>query len=255
MEKLTSSLAQVPLCRTNYVFSNEDKNKQTVSQLKGLCQYGPLDYSYANDIIHRPSVRLAVLAPKEDMRKVLSHLNSLNNTSSSKGKDTFLVNYEGFERIYHRSLSVPTEQETERCIGYNGHITANKTAVDFLNFLKRGIDWFSQRTLEFDILVVYIPGYFSHFRTATSISSDFNLHDAIKLYATDKGVKLQIIEERSVNAYDPCKVMWGLSTSLYAKAAGVLWQPEAIQDNTAYVIKNASVFNYIYCQFLYIKTN
>lgn len=216
-------------------FSNKDKNKQSVSQLKGLCQYGPLDYSYANDPIHRPAVRLAVLAPKEDLRKVLSHLNSLNNTSSSKGKDAFLVNYEGFERIYHRSLLVPSEQDKERCISYNGQKMAKKEAVEFLDFLKRGIDWFSQRVLDFDVLVVYIPGYFSQFRLAKSISSDFNLHDAIKLYATDKGVKLQIIEERSVYAYDPCKVLWGLSTSLYAKAAGVLWQPEAIQDNTAYI--------------------
>lgn len=216
-------------------FSSEDKTKQTVSQLKGLCKYGPLDYSYANDVVHRPAVRLAVLAPKEDMRKVLSHLNSLNNTSSSKGKDAFLVNYEGFERVYRRSLAVPTEQEKERCIGYNGHNMAQKSAIEFLDFLKRGIDWFSQRVLDFDILVVYIPRYFSQFRMAKSISSDFNLHDAVKLYATDKSVKLQIIEERSINAYDPCKVIWGLSTSLYAKAAGVLWQPEEIQDNTAYI--------------------
>ena len=29
--------------------------------------------------------------------------------------------------------------------------------------------------------------------------------------------------------------MWGLSTSLYAKATGVLWHPEAIQNDTAYI--------------------
>ena len=56
-----------------------------------------------------------------------------------------------------------------------------------------------------------------------------------KLYATEKGIKLQLIEEKSVNSYDPCKVMWGLSTSLYAKATGVLWHPEAIQNDTAYI--------------------
>lgn len=216
-------------------FSSEDKTKQTVSQLKDLCKYGPLDYAYANDLIYRPAVKLAVLSPKQDLRKLLSHLNSLNVTSSSKGKDAFLVNYEGFERVYHRSLSVPTEQDKNRCVGYDGQDMSKKTASEFLDFLKRGINWFSQKILDFDILIVYIPRYFAHFRTAKSISSDFNLHDAIKLYATDKGVKIQIIEERSINSYDPCKVMWGLSTSLYAKAAGVLWQPEAIQDNTAYI--------------------
>ena len=29
--------------------------------------------------------------------------------------------------------------------------------------------------------------------------------------------------------------MWGLSTSLYAKATGILWHPEAIQNDTAYI--------------------
>lgn len=79
------------------------------------------------------------------------------------------------------------------------------------------------------------PKDFAPFRTASVISPDFNLHDALKLYATEKGIKLQLIEEKSVNSYDPCKVMWGLSTSLYAKATGVLWHPEAIQNDTAYI--------------------
>jgi len=64
---------------------------------------------------------------------------------------------------------------------------------------------------------------------------EFNLHDALKLYATDKSVKIQFIEERSIDYYDQCKVMWGFSTSLYAKAAGVLWQPVTMNNDTAYV--------------------
>ena len=60
---------------------------------------------------------------------------------------------------------------------------------------------------------------------------DFNLNDAVKLYAMDKGVKVQFIEERSVRASDQCKVLWGLSTSIYAKANDILWQPSEVQDN------------------------
>ena len=107
--------------------------------------------------------------------------------------------------------------------------------AEFLAFMKRGIEAYSQRASDFDILIIYIPKSFASFRTASEISPDFNLHDALKLYATEKGIKLQLIEEKSINSYDPCKVMWGLSTSLYAKATGVLWHPEAIQDDTAYI--------------------
>ena len=57
----------------------------------------------------------------------------------------------------------------------------------------------------------------------------------MEIIATEKGIRLQLIEEKSIDTDDPCKVMWALSTSLYAKANGVMWHPEAIQNDTAYI--------------------
>ncbi len=216
-------------------FSDTNKAKKAVNQLKGLCQYGPIDCSYVRSDAVRPSVKLAVLSPDRDMDKILTHLNRLNTHVQNSGKDSFLPHYEGFERVYRRTLSVPTKQQNDICIGYNTNLALMKTPADFLAFMKRGIDYYSLRASDFDILVIYIPKSFAPFRAAAAISPDFNLHDALKLYATEKGIKLQLIEEKSVNSYDPCKVMWGLSTSLYAKATGVLWHPEAIQNDTAYI--------------------
>ena len=216
-------------------FSDTDKSKQAVNQLKGLCQYGPIDCSYIRDGSARPSVRLAVLSPEQDIDKILAHLNKLNTRVQNNGKDNFLPHYEGFERIYRRALSVPTKAQRDICIGYNANTALKMKPPEFLAFMKRGIDAYSLRSSDFDILVIYIPTSFASFRTPSEVSPDFNLHDALKLYATEKGIKLQLIEEKSINSYDPCKVMWGLSTSLYAKATGVLWHPEAIQNDTAYI--------------------
>lgn len=216
-------------------FSDTDKIKRTVNQLKGLCRYGPIDCSYIPNESIRPSIRLAVLSPAQDMSKILAHLNKLNTTIPNTGNDKFLPNYEGFEKIYRRSLSVPSEQQKDICVGYNGQKASKMSPIEFLWLIKRGINYFSERAFDFEVLIIYIPKYFAPFRTATTISPDFNLHDALKLYATEKGIKIQIIEEKSINAYDPCKVMWGLSTSLYAKANGVLWHPEAIHNDTAYI--------------------
>lgn len=216
-------------------FSDTDKAKKVVNQLKGLCQYGPIDCSYMRSGATRPSVRLAVLSPARDMDKILAHLNRLNSRVQNNGRDNFLPHYEGFERVYRRALSVPPKDQRDICIGYDANAVLRKTPAEFLAFMKRGIDTYSLRAAGFDILVIYIPKDFASFRTASVISPDFNLHDALKLYATEKGIKLQLIEERSINSYDPCKVMWGLSTSLYAKATGVLWHPEAIQNDTAYI--------------------
>ncbi len=216
-------------------FSDTDKSKRVVNQLKGLCQYGPIDCSYMKDGAARPSVRLAVLSPEQDMDKILAHLNRLNTRVQNNGKDNFLPHYEGFEQVYRRAIYVPTQAQRDICIGYNANTALKMKPSDFLAFMKRGIDAYSLRASDFDILIIYIPKTFASFRTAVAISPDFNLHDALKLYATEKGIKLQLIEEKSVNSYDFCKVMWGLSTSLYAKATGVLWHPEAIQNDTAYI--------------------
>ncbi len=229
--ELPAWLYSEPLMR----FSEDDFSKTNINQLKGLVHFGPIDCSYAAGRTARNEVKLAVLATKESMPIILAHLNGLNARAAVTGKDAFLQNYEGFSAIYRRQLIVPLETDKQLCCSYSQNLALNMTAKEFLNFMKRGIDHFSVLTTEFHVLVIYIPKIFHDFREAKSISSDFNLHDAIKLYATDKNVKVQFVEERSIKTYDPCKVKWGLSTSLYAKSSGILWHPQAIHEGTAYV--------------------
>jgi len=216
-------------------FSENTPPKAIVNQLKGLVSYGPIDCSYAPSSVTRSPIKLAILAPNEKTATILSHLNSLNSRQATKGKDQFILNYEGFDSVFRRSLIIPTLSNSDICIGYNEKAALSMSAQDFLAFLKRGVDHFATKTADFNVLIIYVPNSFSQFREAKEISADFNLHDAIKLYATDKGIKIQFIEERSTISYDPCKVLWGLSTSLYAKSSGVLWHPQAINDGTAYV--------------------
>lgn len=216
-------------------FSTQNTNT-AINQLKGLAQYGPIDVSFSAKAINRSQIKLCVLSPDNCVEKILSHLNNLNCKIPSNGKDSFLPNYEGFNEIYRRSILVPTKSQKNLCVTYPYSTAYNYTPRQFVDFLKRGIDKFALNRTDYDILVIYIPKSFSKFRNAISISPDFDLHDALKLYATDKGVTIQFIEERSLDSSDLCKVLWGLSTALYAKASmGVLWQPKEIQQNTAYI--------------------
>lgn len=217
------------------MFSNKDRRLCTINQLKGLVKYGPIDYSYAREDTTRPPIRLAAILPDRAIDMVLNHLNALNTRHQSDGKDAFLQNYEGFTNIYKSALMVPTQNSTN-IVSYEQDKVFSYSAKEFVNFLKNQIDRFALNRTDFDVLIIYIPKTYQKFRTALSISADFDLHDAIKLYATDKGVPVQFIEEKSVKSVKECKVFWGLSTALYAKAhMGVLWQPQAIIDNTAYI--------------------
>lgn len=214
-------------------FSDQEE-KTCVNQLKGLVNYGPIDSSYVKNQSARTSIRLAVLSPKECLCDILQHLNRLNLCSKPK-KDDFLPEYGGFLSVYRKEIIVPDESDSQLCQTYPINHFNNKPVKDYVDFLKRGIDFFSRHVFSFNVLVIYIPKIFARFRESIDISDDFNLHDAIKLYATERGVAVQFIEERSLNTYDPCKVIWGLSTSLYAKSQGVLWHPKEISENTVYI--------------------
>lgn len=216
-------------------FSTQNTNN-SINQLKGLVQYGPIDASFSTKPINRSQIKLCVLSPDNCVDKILGHLNNLSCKIQNNSKDSFLPNYEGFNEIYRRPLLVPTKDQKNLCVTYSYSTVYNYTPSQFVDYLKRGIDKFALTRTDYDILVIYIPKSFTKFRNATSISQDFDLHDALKLYATDKGVTIQFIEERSLDSGEQCKVLWGLSTALYAKASmGVLWQPQEVQENTAYI--------------------
>ena len=214
-------------------FSVTDISKRSTNQLKGITKYAPLDCSYYTQRTHRPPIELAIISPQEQLRKLLNHLAKLNRpVLPYKHNDGFLTQYSGFDAIFKRGLSIPAENDTTKVFLYSQSHTSNINEVGYSNLLKRNIDRLVGQN-NFDIAVIYIPAIFSRFRE--NHLTDFNLHDAIKLYATDRSVKVQFIEERSIDYYDQCKVMWGLSTGLYAKATGVLWQPVIMNKETAFV--------------------
>lgn len=231
LSKLNSFSFQEP----EMTFSAKDNNSKAIHQLKGLIKYGPIDNSFLPNNNQRPPIRLAVLSPAQKIDNILGHLNALNCKHSPSTKDLFLTNFEGFSDIYRKAIIVPDKNNSALCKTYDEAKTISATTAEFLETIKREINYFSTQISDFDVLVIYIPQSFSKFREDKSYNADFNLHDDVKLYATDKSVKVQFVEEKSLNASDKCKVMWALSTSLYAKASGVLWHPLVLEKNTAFV--------------------
>jgi hypothetical protein len=214
------------------LFNINDKNSIGINQLKGILIHGPIDYSYSKSNQLRNSIKLTIISPSNDLINILSHLGKLKSESKLIKDDGFVPAYNGFERIYKRSLDIPQPSDGKRCILYDGNQIAARGQL--VNILKSKIDKLSSEIQDFDILVIYIPQSFEHFRLGSD-EEDFNLHDAIKLYAMDKMIKIQFIEEKSFSQYEPCKVMWALSAGLYAKAGGILWRPDILNSDTAFV--------------------
>jgi hypothetical protein len=214
------------------LFNVNNSIAKGINQLKGISNYGPIDFSYATQDQKRHSIKLSVIAPSNYLSSILSHLSKLNDGNKLQRDDGFTPTYNGFESVYRQSLDIPQQNDNKRCLSYEGNKITTKE--DLVNILKGKIDFLSTESQDFSILIIYIPKIFEKFRIGNS-DDDFNLHDAIKLYAMDKRIRVQFIEEKSLKAYEPCKVMWALSASLYAKQGGVLWRPETLDVETAFV--------------------
>lgn len=216
-------------------FSATDSSCKGINQLKGLVRYSPLDYSYSRIKNIRPAIRISIISPKQTIEQILHHLNKLNLRCATITEDGFTPLYNGFESVYKRGLSVPLASNTLMCSLYDEDAALRLSTENFVQLIKNQVDYFACNKPDFDVLIIYIPTKFSKFRESSVPTNDFNLHDAIKLYSTDKGIRTQFIEEKSVRDQNTCKVMWALSTSIYAKATGVLWQPADMNEGTAFV--------------------
>src|SRR5574344_81270 len=216
------------------LFNINNQTHKSINQLKGLQKYAPIDSSF--DANSKPPVKLAVLSPTQHLDSIIEHLNNLNSRYSPiNTKEMFMPNYEGFYEIYKRVITIPIKSNSQLCRTYDEFSSITLATGDFTKRIKSQIDYFQTQNSNFDILIIYIPKSFEKFREDKDYDPDFNLHDEIKLYATKKGVRIQFIEEKSIMASDKCKVMWALSTSLYAKASGVLWHPVVLDEQTAFV--------------------
>lgn len=215
-------------------FSVDDSEKSSINQLKGLIAYGPIDKSYSVSPVSS-SIRLALLAPQNEANMIISHLSKLKNHNQPITEKEFLPEYIGFENIYRRAIDIPGLSDSSRVILYNGDKALKLTPLDFYLGITRYIDRLAINAPQFDILIVYIPTSFVAMRELKEGRTYFDLHDSLKLYCASKNIVLQMIEEKSTVYRDQAKVMWALSTGLYAKASGQLWKPNIYDNNAAFV--------------------
>jgi hypothetical protein len=224
-------------------FSLTDKNAKTPHPLKGLIRNGPYDFSYENKNKNPSPIRVAVLSPENGFQKILAHLNGLNNSSDIKSERDYLINYTGFLNIYRKYLEIPngSAHKLVRLVKDGDISTMNHIA--FYDHIKRNVDYYYPLIAEFDILILYFPKVWSKFREVKDSIYYFDFHDSLKLYCAKKNIKIQFVEDKSIEYFDPSKVKWWLSLGLYAKANGVPWVIDNSTNDSAFIGLSFAVRN------------
>ncbi|KAA0245143.1 MAG: hypothetical protein DYG83_06440 [Candidatus Brocadia sp. AMX2] len=216
-------------------FHISDSNYKTVHPLKGLKNFGPLDYSFESKQTNQQAIKLGIITPISGMQRILKHLNELNNEIRAATEKEYLTDYYPFSNIYKRYLDIPQNKDSKFLELVNEAEVNKLNHLEFYDFLKRKIDYFYTIRGEFDVLVLYFPKGWTKFRELKNDSVYFDLHDSIKLYCAKKNIKIQFVEDKSIDYLDPAKVKWWLSLGLYVKANGLPWRNVVVNESTAFV--------------------
>ncbi|MCL2097487.1 MAG: hypothetical protein FWH23_01835, partial [Bacteroidales bacterium] len=215
-------------------FHHQDFTKQSIHPINGLKISGTLENSL-NTNCGFAEIKLAIITSEKGFSTVKNHLGSLLNTISPTSEREYLKEYPGFANLYKKHLIVPQTSQSEFALTINQAETNNITAIQFYDLIKHKIDILSSRSTEIDCVVIYVPKEWERFRELKNEQTFYDLHDSLKLYAVKKGLKIQFIENKSINYFDQAKIRWWLSLGLYVKSNGTPWKIQTESMETAFV--------------------
>lgn len=215
-------------------FHHQDEAKQSIHPINGLKILGPLEESYG--LNSTPSkITLAIISPDTGFQKVKTHLETLLNPISPSTEKEYLKEYPGFDEVYKKHLVIPNSIQNEFVVSINTQEIKHFSTIQFYELMKSKIDSLSIRNTEIDCVIVYIPDTWRNFRELKNEQTYFDLHDSLKLYGVKKGLRLQFIEDKSINYKDQAKIKWWLSLGIYVKSNGTPWKIKTDNKETAFV--------------------
>ncbi|MEH6657051.1 hypothetical protein [Leeuwenhoekiella marinoflava] len=201
----------------------------SVHPLEGLKNFGP----YSADLFPIDKIRIATIHLKGTEHLLRKLFAEFEKSHLPKERKKYLPVYEGFKKIfraeifYQESVSLSLEADKVFNSSQEYHISLSDT-------LGNAIRSMSQRTQDYDILVIYLPEIWS--KGFEDFESNFDLHDFLKAATAIRNIPTQIVTENGALRYRcRCSVMWRLSVAFYVKAGGTPWKLATIDNESAFI--------------------
>jgi len=200
-----------------------------IHPLEGLKNFGP----YSADLFPIDKIRIATVHLKGTVHLLRSLFAEFEKSHLPKERKKYLPVYEGFKKIfgaeivYQESVSLEIEADKVFSPSLEDHISLSDT-------LGNAIRSMSQRTQDYDLLVIYLPDIWS--KGFEDVESNFDLHDFLKAATAIRNIPTQIVTEKGALRYKcRCSVMWRLSIAFYVKAGGTPWKLASIDNESAFI--------------------
>lgn len=197
--------------------------------LRGVVNNGPYDLELTRAGFYR-EVRLGVICPRsyEDaLHKYLRKLLSPHSTIESKSE--YLIPFPGFQDAYRIPLKIPdrNEQDWRSVPNKQIGVTLALIQANICSSITREIDNLISLA-SVDLVIIFVPREWKDYESVETEDMCSDLHDYVKAYCAQRGVRTQFLREGTLSKELQCEVLWWLAQAIYVKS---LRTPFILQSN------------------------
>jgi len=202
--------------------------------IRGLLHNRPFDAQLTDTGIST-SIRVALIAPSKDGRRVSHYLGKLQEAiDPTRWDEDYLLTFPGFSNAFKCGLEV-TRPGGKGFIGLDEPVDRSATSARDLGARIAAAVSSLKAAANPSVIFIFIPARWQALRGYDTNGEKFDLHDFVKASAIPQGVSTQFLEEHTLMNPQQCRVRWWLSLATYAKAMRSPWALDELDKDSAYV--------------------
>lgn len=203
--------------------------------IRGMLTNRPYDFPLTAQGLSS-SLRIGVICPAEEARSLYAYLQrSQGVLKPSHTERDYLLDYPGFQTAYGLPIEVPSPDSAgwKSCPEPSAR-DRFRGALEAARLLNGQIEALRASHAP-DVVLIYIPDRWQHFRGYRTESESFDLHDFVKASCVQRGIATQFLNQDTLADKCQCRVWWWLSLALYVKGMRTPWLLDNLADDTAFV--------------------